>query len=216
MMEAVVDSGTGKNVRNPYYKVAGKTGTAQIARSRYGYNKGNTTYQASFVGYFPADNPKYSCMVVVYAPNSDVYYGGEVAAPVFREIADKVYSNHAEMHEALAKNDSAKNAVPFVKAGEQKEVGKVLAQLKIDAGSSNKEALWVTMDNENNSLEMVERRISKGIVPDVTGMGLRDAIYLLENKGFKVQVSGKGIVIKQSIAPGTDIQKGQQIVIELS
>jgi cell division protein FtsI (penicillin-binding protein 3) len=216
MMEAVVDSGTGRNVKNPYYKVAGKTGTAQIAHSRYGYSKGSSTYQASFVGYFPADNPKYSCMVVVYAPSSDVYYGGDVAAPIFREIADKVYSTHADMHDALAKNDSVKNAMPFIKAGQQKELNKVLAKLNISAASENKDAAWVSVSNENNTLQITERKISNGVVPDVAGMGLRDAIYLLENEGLKVQIYGRGVVTKQSLTPGTAIQKGQQIVIELS
>jgi cell division protein FtsI (penicillin-binding protein 3) len=215
MMEAVVDSGTGRNVKNPFYKVAGKTGTAQIAKSRYGYSKGSSTYQASFVGYFPADAPKYACMVVVYAPSSDVYYGGDVAAPVFREIADKVYSTRADMHEALAKNDSAKNAMPFIKAGQQKDLNKVLAKLNINAASENKDAAWVSVSNENNALHVMERKMSNGIVPDVTGMGLRDAIYALENAGLDVQVSGRGTVAKQSLAPGTTIQKGQQIVIEL-
>jgi cell division protein FtsI (penicillin-binding protein 3) len=216
IMEAVVDSGTGRNVRSPYYKVAGKTGTAQIARSRYGYNKGNTTYQASFVGYFPADNPKYSCMVVVYAPSSDVYYGGDVAAPVFREIADKVYSTQASMHDALAKNDSVKNAMPFIKAGRLKELNKVLQALKIDAVSDDNEAAWVSVNNQNNSLQIIERKMTNGLMPDVTGMGVRDAIYLLENEGLNVRITGRGVVTKQSVAPGTAIQKGQQILIELS
>jgi cell division protein FtsI (penicillin-binding protein 3) len=215
MLEAVVDSGTGKNVRNPHYRVAGKTGTAQIAHSRYGYNKGNATYQASFVGYFPADNPKYSCMVVVYAPSSDVYYGGDVAAPVFREIADKVFSTHADMHDALAKNDSVPNRMPVVKAGQRKELNKVFAQLKIDANSSTNDAAWVTATSENNSVELTERKMINGAMPDVSGMGARDAIYLLENEGLNVRISGKGVVIRQSIEPGTRIQKGQQILIEL-
>jgi cell division protein FtsI (penicillin-binding protein 3) len=216
MLEAVVDSGTGRNVRNSHYRVAGKTGTAQIARSRYGYNKGNTTYQASFAGYFPADDPKYSCIVVVYAPSSDVYYGGDVAAPVFREIADKVFSNHVDMHDALAKNDSVKNAMPFIKAGQQKELKKVFDQLKIDVIVTNEEASWVSVKNENNKLELVERKMKNGIMPDVTGMGVRDVIYLLENEGLSVRITGKGSVTRQSIAPGTNIQKGQHILIELS
>jgi cell division protein FtsI (penicillin-binding protein 3) len=216
MMEAVVDSGTGRNLKNPYYKVAGKTGTAQIAHSRYGYNKGSSTYQASFVGYFPADNPKYSCMVVVYAPAGNKYYGGDVAAPVFREIADKVYSTRADMHEALAKNDSVKDAMPFIKAGQQKELNKVLSALNLNASTENRDAAWVSVSNENNALQIIERKITNGLVPDVTGMGMRDAIYILENEGLNVQVSGRGVVTRQSLAPGSTVQKGQQIVIELS
>jgi cell division protein FtsI (penicillin-binding protein 3) len=154
-------------------------------------------------------------MVVVYAPSSDVYYGGDVAAPVFREIADKVFSTHADMHDALAKNDSVPNRMPVVKAGQRKELNKVFAQLKIDANSSTNDAAWVTATSENNSVELTERKMINGAMPDVSGMGARDAIYLLENEGLNVRISGKGVVIRQSIEPGTRIQKGQQILIEL-
>jgi cell division protein FtsI (penicillin-binding protein 3) len=91
-----------------------------------------------------------------------------------------------------------------------------LAKLKLYPVSENKDAAWVSVSNENNVLLISERKMSNGLVPDVAGMGLRDAIYLLENEGLKVQVYGRGVVTKQSLTPGSSIQKGQQIVIELS
>jgi cell division protein FtsI (penicillin-binding protein 3) len=105
--------------------------------------------------------------------------------------------------------------MPVVKAGQRKELNKVFAQLKIDANSSTNDAAWVTATSENNSVELTERKMINGAMPDVSGMGARDAIYLLENEGLNVRISGKGVVIRQSIEPGTRIQKGQQILIEL-
>ena len=102
MLEGVVERGTARNLKNENYKIAGKTGTAQIASLETGYTvKSKISYQASFAGYFPADNPKYSCIVVVNAPSRNVYYGNLVAGPVFKEIADKVYATNFEMHESL-------------------------------------------------------------------------------------------------------------------
>jgi len=102
MLEAVVARGTARNLLNSHYKIAGKTGTAQIANEKYGYKYNSTvSYQASFVGYFPADKPKYSCIVVINAPSKDVYYGNQVAGPVFKEIADKVYASSIDIQEEL-------------------------------------------------------------------------------------------------------------------
>jgi cell division protein FtsI (penicillin-binding protein 3) len=216
MLEAVVDSGTGRNVRSAHYRVAGKTGTAQIAHPGFGYNKSNTTYQASFVGYFPADKPKYSCMVVVYAPNSDVYYGGDVAAPVFRQIADRVFANNIELHLPFEKNDSLTRIAPLAKAGHQKDLSKVLSQMKIPATKNNADARWVDATSTENILVLNERKINEGMMPDVNGMGLRDALYVLENAGLRVHANGKGMVTKQSIEAGIQVAKGQQIFIELN
>ncbi len=215
LLEAVVDSGTGSALKNPHYKVAGKTGTAQILLPKFGYDKSHMTYQASFVGYFPADHPKYSAIVVVYAPSSGVFFGGAVAAPVFREIADKVYSTQMDLHYDLAVTDSLNRNIPEAKAGKQKELNKVLAVLKVNALSRNADASWVSASPENEGVTMSERKMQNGLVPNVMGMGVRDALFLLENSGLNVKISGKGSVTKQSIDPGTRIQRGQKIVIEL-
>lgn len=216
MLEGVVQHGTASMLNKSPYKIAGKTGTAQIFNNKYGYDKEHMTYQASFVGYFPADKPKYSCIVVVYAPSNDVYYGGAVAAPIFKEIADKVYSNHLDMNESPSHTDSLILSNPLVKAGQQKDLHKVLGKLNLSAASENPDAYWVSVDSRADQMKANERKTIVGLVPNVVGMGLKDALYLLENAGLNVQINGKGWVTRQSIQAGTKIRRGQQIQIELS
>jgi len=215
LLEAVVDSGTGRALKNPHYRVAGKTGTAQINKPKFGYDQTHRTYQASFVGYFPADHPKYSCIAVVYAPTGGEYVGGAVSAPIFKEIADKVFSGEMALHNELAAVDSENRNIPEAKAGQQKDLNKVLAELNVHALSRNAEATWVATTGTEEGVMMTERNTQNGSVPNVVGMGIRDALYLLENSGLNVKVSGRGSVRKQSLDPGTKIQKGQKIVIEL-
>jgi cell division protein FtsI (penicillin-binding protein 3) len=216
MMEGVVQHGTASSLKTSQYKIAGKTGTAQIARNKYGYDKDHPSYQASFVGYFPADAPKYSCMVVVYSPSNDVFFGGAVAAPIFKEIADKVYSNHIDLHSAPEKSDTVILAMPRVKAGQQKELKKLLATLEVPAQSTDDGAFNVSASAGSDGLILSERKIRQGIVPDVTGMGIKDAIYILENAGLRVKFNGKGNVIKQSLSPGMKIQKDELIALDLT
>lgn len=216
LLEGVVQRGTASVLNKSPYKIAGKTGTAQIFNNKYGYDKEHMTYQASFVGYFPADKPKYSCIVVVYAPSNDVYYGGAVAAPIFKEIADKVYSNHLDMNESPIQTDSIVKTIPIAKAGQQKDLNKVLAKLNLTSESSDPDAYWVSVDARSAQLKTNERKTISGLVPNVVGMGLRDALYILENAGLNVRINGKGWVTRQSIQAGSRIRKGQQILIELS
>ncbi len=214
MMEGVVQHGTAKSLKDSPYLIAGKTGTAQIANDKNGYNKNDKSYQASFVGYFPADAPKYSCIVVVYSPSNNVYYGGAVAAPVFKEIADKVYANHLDLHSTNV--DSSYVAfIPSIKAGSQSDLKKILTILEIPNSSGDEEAKIVSASSSNERVQIVERKTNGGSVPDVRGMGMADAIYLLENFGLRVNCSGKGSVLSQSIAPGTKIKKGDRISIHL-
>ncbi len=216
LLEDVVQNGTASSLSKSCYKIAGKTGTAQMFANKFGYDRGHMTYQASFVGYFPADNPKYSCMVVVYAPSNDVYFGGAVAAPVFKEISDKVYSNNMEMHDTIPVNDSLIKSLPVAKSGSQKELKKVFTQLNVPVSSANSDANMVSAGITNNSVKLSERKMISGMVPNVVGMGAKDALNILENAGLRVRLNGKGVVSKQSIDAGTKIQRGQQITIELS
>src|SRR5690606_11478386 len=132
MLESVVEYGTATNLKNANFKIAGKTGTAQIANAKYGYRyDSKVSYQASFCGYFPADNPKYSCIVVVNAPEKQKY-GAEVAGTVFRKIADKVYATHIEYHEAMnLKQQEVILEAPETKAGYSPEIIKVLKNVGI-------------------------------------------------------------------------------------
>jgi cell division protein FtsI (penicillin-binding protein 3) len=215
LLEAVVDSGTGSALKNQHYRIAGKTGTAQIAQPKFGYDKSHRTYQASFAGYFPADHPKYSIIAVVYAPSTGVYFGGAVSAPIFKEIADKVFSNEMSLHKELASADTLQQHVPLSKDGNQKDLSKVLTHLNVNAITKGGDASWVNASASDAGVVMTERKTQTGAVPNVMGMGIRDAIYLLENSGLQVRVNGKGAVKKQSLDPGTKIQRGQKIVIDL-
>ena len=216
MMEGVVQHGTATSLKSSQYKIAGKTGTAQIASPKYGYQLDHRAYQASFVGYFPADAPKYSCIVVVNSPSNDVYYGGAVAAPIFKEIADKVYSNRIELHGIPLKTETAELKLPDASTGQQHELKTILAELKLPAVTSDEAAQVVSAKVETDRLVLSERKLKNGTVPDVTGMSLKDAIYLLENSGLRVFVNGRGIVKRQSLSPGVAILRGQQITIDLS
>jgi cell division protein FtsI (penicillin-binding protein 3) len=216
MMEGVVLRGTGKSLAASNYQIAGKTGTAQM-----GMVNGKMTYQASFVGYFPADNPKYSCIVVVSAPSGDSYYGGAVAGPVFKDVADKVYSTSLEIHKEInAVQPQYAAKAPAIKCGYQPEIETVLKTLKVKNQTDDDKAEWVsgsTMDSVsvNISAKHTEEALKRGIVPNLVGMTARDVLYLLENNGMRVRLLGSGAVSTQSITAGTVFTKGTQIILQL-
>jgi cell division protein FtsI (penicillin-binding protein 3) len=153
MLEGVVQNGTAKNLMHGQYKIAGKTGTAQIANASAGYKGGKVRYQASFVGYFPADNPKYSCIVVVYAPNGGQYYAAQVAGPIFKEIADKVYSTNIELHKELGDEVNLAQNLPSVKSGEYGPTNKVIKKLKIPVSGDDSQYNWIAAKKSGESLE---------------------------------------------------------------
>lgn len=215
MLEGVVERGSAASLNKSPYKIAGKTGTAQIANPKYGYDKLHRSYQASFVGYFPADKPKYSCIVVVYAPSNNFYYGGAVAAPIFKEIADKVFSNHFELQKEQPDNDTIQISPPVAMAGTQKDIRKVLAHLDHEVESKDQDAEWVAIQRQADKVILKERKMIKGLVPNVVGMGAKDAMFILENAGMRVKLHGRGVVTRQSIVPGSRLVKGEIISIEL-
>jgi cell division protein FtsI (penicillin-binding protein 3) len=216
MMEGVMEKGgTADYVfANSPYKVAGKTGTAWLNE---GGKYQSDRYRASFVGYFPADQPRYSCIVVINDPRSGVYYGSAVAAPVFKELADKIYSTQMEFHEPVAAPDSAvlaQQRIPVSKSGSAKELKKVFAGLKIPMQTQS-DGEWITTSSTRDSVLVSARNIRQGLVPNVVGMGLQDALYLLENSGMKVKVYGHGTVRRQSVPAGNNIKSNPYITIEL-
>ncbi|MCC6817432.1 MAG: PASTA domain-containing protein [Bacteroidia bacterium] len=214
LLEGVVERGTATNLKGLAYQVAGKTGTAQII-SNGKYDK--SSHKASFVGYFPANNPQYTCIVVVNAPANGIYYGGSVAGPVFKEIADKVYSTNIHLHQPIKRVD--KPGMPKVKSGNRDDIKYVLNHLFISSRQIQGEAEseWVKASGDVQSIVLKEIQTDANQVPDVRGMGLRDALYLLENRGFRVLVQGYGSVTYQSIIAGTIIRnKGGTIYIKLS
>ncbi len=216
MLEAVVVEGTATNLAHADYRIAGKTGTAQIAKGSSGYDK--TTHQASFCGYFPAEDPKYSCMVLVSAPSRNVYYGNLVAGPIFKEISDKVYSTSIRLHDELKQNQMAnatRTSIPVSKSGYYTDLEEVFATLDVDYSMKSQDA-WVRTNTGMDSVQVLGVHIEELQIPDVRGMSIEDALYLLENKGVKVQFSGRGAVKSQSLSPGTTIIRGQKITLTLA
>lgn len=216
MMEGVVEHGTATNLRNADYKIAGKTGTAQIARDKYGYRQGpRMSYQASFVGYFPAENPLYSCIVVVNAPSNGVYYGNIVAGTVFKEISDKVYATtFFKDYRAEYKDDKIITA-PEAGNGNRDDINEVLGDLNVRYKRTSTED-WVATRESGDTIRLVGVDLKKGLVPDVRGMSLRDAIYLLENSGLKVRYSGKGRVLRQSPEHGARVYEGSVVSLDMN
>lgn len=220
MLEGVVEQGTATNIRNDNYKIAGKTGTAQIANKEFGYtDKSKISYQASFVGYFPADNPKYSCIVVVNAPSRNVYYGNLVAGPVFKEIADKVYATNFEMHESLnlaRANSNNGIKIPYTKNSHKEELKYVLTDLGIDVDDNEVVTNWVLTTKLDSCVKLRNRTIEENLMPNVKGMGAKDALFILENLGLSVELQGRGTILNQSIKPGTRVSKGDLVILEMS
>jgi cell division protein FtsI (penicillin-binding protein 3) len=215
MMERVADpegEGTAQFIfaKSPY-RVAGKTGTARIA----GPNGYDGRYRASFAGYFPAEAPRYSCIVVIADTRSGVYYGSSIAGPVFRELANKVYATDPTFHTSSEGLLTDAHHLPGAKDGARQELVDLYTAFGLPfegEGVSD----WVTVTTGDSTATLAARTIQPAHVPDVRGMGLRDALYLLENAGLRVQTKGSGTVRRQSIAPGTAIDRASSITIELS
>jgi len=216
MLEGVVENGTAKNLKNSNYKIAGKTGTAQIANQKYGYKyQSRISHQASFVGYFPADNPKYSCIVVVNAPSSGVYYGNLVAGQVFKEIADKVYSTSIDLQDDNFMAEYRLNEAPYSRNGSKKDLETALGELNIGHINTDISSDWITAQKQDTVVKFNNRYVKKNLVPNVKGMGVKDALYILENLGFNVVIKGRGSVGQQSLQPDTPYRRGERIVLNL-
>lgn len=217
MLEGVVENGTGKNLNNPNFQIAGKTGTAQIANDKYGYKfESKVSYQASFVGFFPSDDPMYSCIVVVNSPSNSVYYGNLVAGPVFKEIADKVFATKIHLQKNSVTESLDNFDYPYSKNGSKEDLEKVLSTLNIESAGETNQSEWVATQKRDTHIALQEMVFNNNMVPNVMEMGLQDAIFLLENYGLSVVVNGMGKVRKQSLPPGTVIQPGQIIRLEMS
>jgi cell division protein FtsI (penicillin-binding protein 3) len=213
-MEAVITEGTGKPAfKDMPFAVAGKTGTAHVADGSIKYD--DMVYQASFVGYFPANDPVYSCIVVVRTkPHAALHYGGQIAAPVFRDIAIKLYAIYIEQktgHTYEVKKDS----MNYFYAGNNSDIKNVFKALNVEYSDSVRQSEWGNVTAINYQPVIKEVNISKSIMPNIKGMGLKDVVYLLENMGLKVKANGKGKVMVQSIQAGTNLTKGMTVYVEL-
>lgn len=212
MMEGVVEEGTATRLKNENYKVAGKTGTAQM---QYGNDTLEIEYHASFVGYFPADNPEYSIVVSVYKPRSNGFYGTVVAAPVFKEIADKIYATNSKYHSNST--NTFEPTIPFAKKGNKNETEAVYSWLKIPTNNNKVvQTEWIYPEIAGTSVKYNPISFSdKTRIPSVVNMGLKDAIIVLEQMGFVVHVSGRGRVYKQVPEAGGIYSKGETVQLFL-
>ncbi len=213
-LEGVMLRGTGKQLKSSLFSIAGKTGTAQL-RGESGYREQKIkAYQASFVGYFPAKKPIYSCIVVIARPVV-AYYGAAVSGTVFAEIANKIYASSLQYHRAVndPRNPLATD-VPKIKSGNSKDLTYLLKQLNVRY-QLNSSSEWVQADTADQRLQVQRKAILDKKVPNVSGMSAKDAVYLLESRGLIVRLVGRGQVYSQSIAPGQNLVKGQLIQIKL-
>ena len=213
-MELVVTEGTGRPAFKDFpLAVAGKTGTAHVADRGIQYN--DMVYQASFVGYFPANDPQYSCIVVVRTkPHAALHYGGQLAAPVFKEIASKLYAMYVDnkaINYAGTRNDSAS----YFYSGYTADLKNVFTTMNVATKDSATQNNWGMVYSNNYQPVMKGFDVKNKLMPNVKGMGLKDALFMLENMGLKVTTKGKGKVISQSVETGKPVVKGMVVYVEL-
>jgi cell division protein FtsI (penicillin-binding protein 3) len=212
MLIGVVDSGTGNKAKSNVIRIAGKTGTARLVDGKT-YQGG---HQVSFAGYFPADNPMYSCIVVIRKPSSAFPpSGGLMAGVVTKEIAERVYANRMHFDIRKVTADSTVILTPTPKAGELKATQQVLRKLDIKTEKKNIQSAWIAAKSGEHKVILEDRVVRPGLVPNVVGMGAKDAVYLLEKAGLRVNLSGRGRVNRQSVPAGKEIVKGQTIALSL-
>ena len=206
--------GTGKRAKSKYFYISGKTGTAQVADEKGGYHSANPRHYVSFCGYYPSDNPQYTCLVAIRTNHNPVS-GGAVAGPVFLKIAEQVYSKHVTTNIRMA-CDTTNSVVPTVKAGNMDMARRVLGILGLTPRvEGDGTAHWGKASVNNNTLVIQGEDSNWSQVPDLKGMGARDALYALELRGMKGMVKGCGKVVEQSVKPGTSVKRGATVSIRL-
>ena len=214
LLRGVVERGTARRAfKGAPYPVAGKTGTTQIVSGgSYQRHKHN----ALFVGYFPADNPKYSCIVVVNNPRGRSYYGGSVAAPVFRKISDEIFATSLALEREHSTDTASVKFVPVTAPAWYADIKSVYEELRFPQDDYTHNDPWVTSAITDNKIEINAEYFTPDITPDVIGMKAKDAVYLLENLGYRTTINGKGRVRSQSVRAGTPVTKGREINLQLS
>ncbi len=207
--------GTAHVVSSKYVRIAGKTGTAQISKGSSGYTAGGKSHQVSFCGYFPADNPLYTCIVVIREPKNGYPSGGGMAGTVFKSIAEEIMALKSNLKPERLKLDSTKMFpyMPEIKAGYAKAVRSVTSGIQLNIPTVN--ANWIKSEANDSTMRVEPLKVYKNRLPDLHGMGAKDAMFLLGQMGLRVQVTGRGKVTAQNIAAGSAVKKGQLIQIKL-
>ena len=215
MLDSVVVHGTGKYIHTPVVPIAGKTGTAQLSKGAAGYQSGGKSHQVSFCGYFPADNPEYSAIVVIRHPRSELPSGGRQAGGVFKDIAERICAREWRV-KPTPRPDSLPTIQPPVMYGQAALTKRMLRHFNIPQFEANKASSnWVGVKATDKRIELTYLDMADRLVPDVRHMGARDAVYLLGSRGLQVNLIGKGKVATQSISPGSLYNKGQTITLHL-
>ena len=217
ILQKVVGEGLAKPAGSKQFHVSGKTGTAQISQGAAGYKAGVTNYLVSFCGYFPSEAPKYSMIVSIQKPGPTAS-GGLMAGSVFSKIAERVYAKDLRLPLTSA-IDTNTVVIPHVKAGEMRQTQRVLEELNINIQgkiADSRKEVWGSTHAAPQDVDLESRGVMQNFVPSVIGMGAKDAVYLLESKGLKVNLVGVGKVKSQSIANGTIIRKGQTITLTMN
>jgi Cell division protein FtsI/penicillin-binding protein 2 len=209
----VVESehGTAHTLKTAMYSFAGKTGTAVTALDNKGYNKSNKIYQSAFIGFFPLEKPKYTIAVVIQNTNeSKLAYGGVVAGPVFREVADKIFASNISNFPPFRSPETTDSS-SYNYYGLKNDISKILSVLNMPYLDSAVAGYWRSMNVHDNKafLNAINNPSQPAAMPKVLGLGLKDAVYMLENYGLKVTAAGRGKVIYQSLQEGTTFTKGQ-------
>ncbi|MCK5857465.1 MAG: transpeptidase family protein [Bacteroidales bacterium] len=210
MLEGVVQEGTATALRSSPYTVAGKTGTAQ---TNYSQRQHRRKYRASFAGYFPADNPKYSIIVVIDNPKGYVYYASQLTVPVFKDIADKIYAHALD----IQPDDSIHSgfSAPESLFGAQDDIRSIYTHFDLQTSTPDPSATWAAAVKKQDNVALYIRNYQEGILPNLKGMTARDVVFFLEELGYHVKISGMGKVRSQSIPSGARVQKGANIEIKL-
>jgi cell division protein FtsI (penicillin-binding protein 3) len=205
--------GTGKPAYSKYVRIAGKSGTAQISHGKEGYKVGGTKHQVAFCGYFPYENPQYSCIVVLREPGIGYASGGHQSGSIFKNIAEKTMALNSKRKVSHVDRDSIdeKDLIPIAKSGYYKALQTVMTNLNLPLAPNPTD--WAKVSRQENETHVQSISVSRYVIPDLTGMGAKDAVFILENMGLNVQVQGRGRVISQNQKPGTLARKGTSIQI---
>jgi cell division protein FtsI (penicillin-binding protein 3) len=218
MLDSAVNhpQGTGKPACSKSVRISGKTGTAQLSQGAAGYKAGGLSHQVSFCGYFPSDDPKYSCIVVIRKPRNGSASGGYMSGTVFKRIAEKVFvQNIASSSRLTAYNDTVLSKTPSLKNGLSEPSKYVMKKLNVKYDDDARKSQWMSARTANDRILLGSMNISGGLTPNAVGMGAKDAVYAMESAGLRVSLTGQGTVVAQSVPPGSKVRKGRTVILQL-
>lgn len=207
--------GTAQNVKSKYVRICGKSGTAQISQGKGGYKTGGTKHQVAFCGYFPYETPMYTCVAVMREPGIGYPSGGHMTGSVFKNIAERVMALNSNRKPGQVVTDSIDedHMIPVTKSGYFKALQTVMNTMQLPIAPNSTD--WVKTFADKTQTRVQKIVVTKNVLPDLTGMGAKDAVFILENMGLNVQVMGRGKVFSQSLKPGTFARKGNSVMINL-